>query len=53
MEKSGTSTTYFQSLFNKVKIGNLLTQPVFGNYRDFTTEESVRNVMKIKNMSSL
>jgi hypothetical protein len=53
MEKPGTSTSYFQNLFNKVKIGNLVTQSVFGNYRDFTTEESVRNIMKMKDMSSL
>ena len=35
MEKPGTSTSYFQNLFKKGKIGNLVTQSIFGNYKRF------------------
>jgi len=35
MEKPGTWTIYFQNLFNKGKIGNIVTQSVFGNYKRF------------------
>jgi hypothetical protein len=35
MEKPQTSTSYFQNLFKKGKIGNLVTQSIFGNYKRF------------------
>jgi hypothetical protein len=47
MVKPGTLTSYFQHLFNKDKLGNLVTQSVYGNYRDFTAVEIVRNIMKM------